>query len=1168
MSSSIRLTATGAPEIPPSGYARIFVDYEGDVLYLKMIRPDGSIQAFGTISTPMEISVGGTGTTTEPQVGQFLIGTSSGYRVGDIVAGDGINIVKDDTNFEISTNISNIDIVVPDELTVEKIIDGSVNTFTIEKVSQSQNTVYAGPQSEDGLPSFRFLQVTDIPDLPISKIVNLIETIRAESLLIPTSTDSIEHTYDNTTKVLTSSIKPTGVTEGEYGSASQTLTINVNPEGRIVETSSQNIEISTSQITNFTEDVQDIVGQFANNTDSINVTYDDYENKITFNVNEEHLITTNISDSENTKAPTSQSIKLYVDENLSAERGLRESTDEQLQEEISQAQRNIGIGSGVTYNGHDASNYLKPTDFQNSNLNVNLKNADLLLDTVLKNESEQRQLGDTQTLTDAKEYTDLQIVTLKGQVDAEYDTLQDLQYKIEYIISNADAEALDSLTEIVTAFKNADNSLSGAISSLSTSLLDKINQEKLDRELADNTLQSSISTVSAGLAQELLDRESGDSTLQDNIDTVSTGLAQELLDRASADSALQGEIDTVETNLAQELLDRASADATLQSNIDDVATDLSTETTARQTNDTELDNKISAEKTRAEGIEQELQSDLDTVAANLATEVTDRTSGDETLQSNINTVTENLNTEIANRTTAVNDEKIRAEAEEERLTTAIDTEKTERQAQDQILQGDIDTLSTNLSNEITARENADTGIVGRLNIIEGDSSVVGSIQNAEQNAKTYTDTKISALLDDAPDLLNTLNEIAAAIGDDKDFITTINNAINGVRDQLNAEIDTLKSNDTTHDSDITDLKAKDISHDASITTLNTTVSTLNNSLNTASSSITEIISGTGLQTDGNYDQPTESNYLNDATSLHDANLKLDVQIKTIADDLQAVEAQVGENLQQQISNVTDAISTEKNEREAADQQINSTLNAFFEGASFNFDSLVKIEEQVKAVENLIQNPTQLIESIDNIEQQLVQERSRAKTAETLLQSLISIESDARTSADSSLQTSINQTQSQLDGFLSGAADGISSLSGIQNELTTINNNITQLDVKFESDVTNLQALISIEADARISDIQTVQNLITSIPQIQAKSEVIALTPSIINNAIPLQNVRSLDNILENSMVAFIDRIGLFEELDFNLSNYGSDQVALTFTPDILTILDGTEVLRLKYLVRV
>ena len=412
MSSSIRLTSSGVPDTPPIGYARIFVDYEGDVLYLKMIRPDGSIQAFGTISTPMEISVGGTGTTTAPQVGQFLIGTSSGYRVGDIVAGDGINIVKDDTTFEISTNISNIDIIVPDELVVEKNIDGSVNTFTIEKVSQVQNTVYAGPQSEDGLPSFRFLQVDDIPDLPISKIVNLIETIRAESLLIPTSTDSIEHTYDNTTKILTSSIKPTGVTEGEYGSASQTLTINVNPEGRIVETVSQNIEISTSQIINFTEDVQDIVGQFANNTDSINVTYDDYENKITFNVNEEHLITTNISDSENTKAPTSQSIKLYVDENLSAERGLRESTDEQLQEEISQAQRNIGIGSAVTYSGHDASNYLKSTDFQNSNLSVNLKNADLLLDTAIKNESEQRQLGDTQTLTDAKEYTDLQIVTL------------------------------------------------------------------------------------------------------------------------------------------------------------------------------------------------------------------------------------------------------------------------------------------------------------------------------------------------------------------------------------------------------------------------------------------------------------------------------------------------------------------------------------------------------------------------------------------------------------------------------------------------------------------------------------------------------------------------------------------------------------------------------------
>jgi len=90
MSSSIRLTNSGAPDTPPAGYARIFVqDYNGR-LHLKMIRPDGSIQVFGTLDAVVQIVEGGTGISDIPGVGQFLIGTGDGYRVGDIVAGPGV----------------------------------------------------------------------------------------------------------------------------------------------------------------------------------------------------------------------------------------------------------------------------------------------------------------------------------------------------------------------------------------------------------------------------------------------------------------------------------------------------------------------------------------------------------------------------------------------------------------------------------------------------------------------------------------------------------------------------------------------------------------------------------------------------------------------------------------------------------------------------------------------------------------------------------------------------------------------------------------------------------------------------------------------------------------------------------------------------------------------
>lgn len=50
--------------------------------------------------------------------------------------------------------------------------------------------------------------------------------------------------------------------------------------------------------------------------------------------------------------------------------------------------------------------------------------------------------------------------------------------------------------------------------------------------------------------------------------------------------------------------------------------------------------------------------------------------------------------------------------------------------------------------------------------------------------ESYTDTAINGLVDGAPGLLDTLNEIAAAINDDENFFTTITNSINEKQDSL------------------------------------------------------------------------------------------------------------------------------------------------------------------------------------------------------------------------------------------------------------------------------------------------------------------------------------------------------------------------------------------------
>lgn len=57
---------------------------------------------------------------------------------------------------------------------------------------------------------------------------------------------------------------------------------------------------------------------------------------------------------------------------------------------------------------------------------------------------------------------------------------------------------------------------------------------------------------------------------------------------------------------------------------------------------------------------------------------------------------------------------------------------------------------------------------------------------AEADAKAYADQKITDLVDGAPGILDTLNEIAAAINDDANYFTTVTNAINDKQDNLTA----------------------------------------------------------------------------------------------------------------------------------------------------------------------------------------------------------------------------------------------------------------------------------------------------------------------------------------------------------------------------------------------
>lgn len=81
--------------------------------------------------------------------------------------------------------------------------------------------------------------------------------------------------------------------------------------------------------------------------------------------------------------------------------------------------------------------------------------------------------------------------------------------------------------------------------------------------------------------------------------------------------------------------------------------------------------------------------------------------------------------------------------------------------------------SVSSGNEIATRNTLD-------NLI-GDNTVDGSSGNT---VKDRIDSAINNLIDGAPGLLDTLNEIAAAINDDENYFTTVTNAINEKQDTL------------------------------------------------------------------------------------------------------------------------------------------------------------------------------------------------------------------------------------------------------------------------------------------------------------------------------------------------------------------------------------------------
>ncbi len=298
----------------------------------------------------------------------------------------------------------------------------------------------------------------------------------------------------------------------------------------------------------------------------------------------------------------------------------------------------------------------------------------------------------------------------------------------------------------------------------------------VEEEINETNIE--IATTNANLTQEIYDREQADIILQNDINNraLQSALLAEASTRLQADEALStritnnsNAISTDAANLAQEIIDRGNADTALQTDINTRAsqTSLNNEINTRIADDLALGVRIT-DNTNLIG----------TTRAELAQEITDRTNADATLQSDINSraTQASLTSEVNTRT-----------ADDLALGVRI-TDNTTL----------IGTTNTNLSQEITDRQSADTGLQNQIN----DRALTLSLNN-EITARTDADTALGVRIDfEASARQYYISNLQGQIDVNETAIATEQSARQAVDTTLQASITTnataigTKANDT------------------------------------------------------------------------------------------------------------------------------------------------------------------------------------------------------------------------------------------------------------------------------------------------------------------------------------------------------------------------------------
>lgn len=785
--------------------------------------------------------------------------------------------------------------------------------------------------------------------------------------------------------------------------------------------------------------------------------------------------------------------------------------------------------------------------------------ADAALQVNIDKEVVERKEADAALKEELKEYVDNSSETGNTALQVVKDNLakeiQDRKDADATLQANIDKEASDRKDADKTHTDNI-AALTQRVSDLALSIQDAINTVKNELTAQVNANTTAIATNQANITKNSEAITAMNKTIADNYKEVKDMVNEEIVDRTNGDSNLSSRIDTTNIALGTETAERKAADQILQVNLDKEVGD-------RKSADTALETKIEGQ---ISNLSQQTSSEITRVEGKVTQEVKDREAADKTLSDRIDSLetgsTAGLNeikAKVDANTVAITTEKDRATARENAIQANLDTAIANHKDEVNGLTKDIsdeantrlagDTaLQVNIDKEVADRKNADTllenkiaqEISDRTTAIQAiESKKVDKVDGKVLSSNDFTDillmklngiaehanyiTKVSELLNDsgfqteaeveaaiqkiigsAPGVLDTLEEIAKALGDDPNFATTITQKLNELTTKIETETEKRVEGDTALDTKLTTLS----------TTLNKTVEDLrtyvtetrtellaraNNQdalINQNSANIQrnlELIQGIQNNISGSYLE-VKALLETEIAARKAEDIRLEAKIDKNSTDL-ATEAEERKAADKALQDALDAeeaartaadaalgvrIDTEIAERKAADKTLQDNIDAE-ETARTEADTALGVR-----IDKEIQDRTNADNALGT---RIDDEEDAREAADTQLQTNITAEETARKAADKTLQDNIDATNAHTINTHRLDSNPVLNGTDIKLDGYSENEGTTVADLAIKATDTTSQAFGKVqkrinvdksETDTKINKVKTAVGLTDSL----------------------------------------------------------------------------------------